>query len=151
MPVSSGSRTRNPYQNVYLSFIPTWFLKIKMCCQIKNCCLPLGSCFQFPFIFFKYFDILWKVGRCNQLVWVDESKQQRDSGDIYCASDKLEPEVSDEGRCVAVFFTCCRDRGFPTRKTRGWQSRSCSNTHNAPRCLSVLLIMSFCRYSKSLI
>jgi len=101
---------------------------------------------SFSVYFFKYFDVLWKIGRNNHLVWVDESKQQTDSSDIYCASDKHEQEVSDEGQSVAVSFNW----GFPTRKTRGRQIRSCSNTQDAPVCLSVL-IMSFCRYIQSLI
>jgi len=50
LPVSSGGRAPNPYQNVYLSFIATWILKMRMCCRTENCCLLLGSCFNFPFI-----------------------------------------------------------------------------------------------------
>ena len=128
---------------------------MKMCCQVKNCCLLLGSwhfpCFIYIYIFFFFFDIFWKIGRNSQLVWVDETKQQRDSSDIYCGSDKLEQEVSDEGHSVAVSYKCCCEWGFPTRKTRGRQIRSCSNTQDAPVCLCVLLFMSFCRYVKSLI
>lgn len=78
------------------------------------------------------------------MVWVDESKQQRDSGDIYCASHKLEQEVFDEGRSVAVSVNVASGDSPPGKHVAD-RAEAVRTRTTPPGRLSVRLIMPFCR------
>ena len=81
---------------------------------------------SFSVYFFKYFDVLWKIGRSNHLVWVDESKQQTDSSDITVHRINMSRKSQTKVRVLRFPLTgdsppgkhvADRSEAVPTRKT----------------------------------